>query len=172
MDRSSFRVLARSCVLPPTMQSAPLRILPGAIQTVIQEVGNVASDATRATVRVANCGRGALGARPAIPSSCTERRRCSETRVAAERRGVHQEDQGVSPGPAHHDGARRSSAGVQHRPDAAQVPWPHRRDARRTDVRQGYVPLLRRARRGLGPHQGLAHREDGGGARHHCRRDR
>ena len=47
--------------------------------------------------------------------------------------------------------AGRSPAGVGHGADAAQVPRPHRRHARRADLREGHPALLRGARQGVGP---------------------
>ena len=85
---------------------------------------------------------------------------------AEDRRRVHRQDQGVPAGSADHDRARRSPAGLGHGPDAAQVLQPHRRHARRADVRQGHLPLLRRARQGVRPHRGVAHRQDRGRPRH------
>ena len=82
------------------------------------------------------------------------------------RRRLHRQDQGVPAGSADHDRARRPPAGVGHRADAAQVLRPHRRHARRADLRERHLPLLRRARQGVRPHLGVAHRQDRGRPRH------
>ena len=55
---------------------------------------------------------------------------------------------------------------------AAEVPRPHPGHARRADVLQGHLPLLRRARQGLGPRQGVPHRQDRRRPRHDHRGDR
>ena len=86
--------------------------------------------------------------------------------------GVHGEDQGVSPGSAHHHRAGRSPARLRHRPDAAQVPRQDRRHAGRADLRQGHPSLLRRARQVVAAREGLAHGQERGRPRHDRRRRR
>ena len=82
----------------------------------------------------------------------------AQSRQAASRQKLDAEytaqDQGVPAGPAHHDRAGRSPAGVRHGAVAAQVPRPHRRHARRADLREGHPSLLRGARQGVRPRRG------------------
>ena len=106
--------------------------------------------------------RRALGAPASAPSA--QSRPALETE---DRRGVHREDQGIPAGPADHDRAGRSPAGVRHRADAAQVLRADRRHARRADLREGHPPLLRGARQGVADRDlGVEHRQDRGRARH------
>ena len=81
-------------------------------------------------------------------------------------RGVHQEDQGVHAGSADQHRARRSSSGVGHDPDAAEVLRPHARHARRADLRQRHPALLRSPRQGVRSHHDVDHRQDRGRPRH------
>ena len=85
---------------------------------------------------------------------------------------VHREDQGIPAGPADHHRAGRSPSGVRHRPDAAQVPRPHRRHARRADLREGHPSLLRGARQGVRPRHDVDDRQDRRGPRHGAARGR
>ena len=106
-------------------------------------------------------------ARAGGAGSRARRRRAAPAGPETEdRRGLHREDQGAPAGSADHDRAGRPPAGVRHRADAAEVPRPHRRHARRADLREGHLPLLRGDRQGVGPHRDVEHRQDRGRARH------
>ena len=59
----------------------------------------------------------------------------SGARAAEERRGVHEEDQGVHARSAHHDRTRRSPAGFEHRADAAEALRAHHRRAGASSTR-------------------------------------
>ena len=48
---------------------------------------------------------------------------------------------------ANHDRARGPPSGIGHRPDAAEISRPRRRHARRADLRQRHLSLLRSARK-------------------------
>ena len=76
------------------------------------------------------------------------------------RRRVHQAHQGIPAGSAHHHRTGGPHAGVRHRAFAAQIPRTHSRQARRTDLRQGHLPLLRSSRQSLAARQILEDRPD------------
>ena len=92
---------------------------------------------------------------------------------AEDRPRVHGADQEVALRSAHLDRARRSSARVGHRADAAQVPRPHRRRAGHPRSRGGHSSLSRGGRQGRAEaHEVLEDRQDRRRARHRAARDR
>ena len=118
----------------------------------------------------AGCLRFALACRLVAwrsgPAARRRRSRRQPPSKAEDRRRVHRQDQGAPAGSADLDRAGRSPAGLGHRADAAEVLQPHRRHAGRADLREGHLPLLRRARQGVRPHHDVAHRQDRGRPRH------